>query len=145
MTPSRSTALLLAGDVAALAAFVWLGMRTHATGAQAGSGVRFGLDLLALVVAWLAAGAFTGAFRLTSTSPPWGLLGRTLAAWLLAAPYGLLLRAALLRLATLPVAFVAATLGAGGAMLLLWRVLFIGLSRLRPPAAPAGRPITPLE
>ena len=50
--------------------------------------------------------------------------GRSLTAWLIAAPLALLLRAYLHGQATIIVIFMAITMGLGGAFLLIWRGLY---------------------
>src|SRR5262245_14132083 len=123
-----SPLLLLAGDLACLSAFVLLGLRTHAELAQASALQRFLLNIILLGVAWTAAGLALGAFRL---SPPLSLraaLARTLNTWLVAAPLALLLRALLLRSATILVIFFLITLAVGGALLLFWRAVAVWLA-----------------
>ncbi len=119
--------MLFLGDVACLAAFMLAGMDRHETLFGLHPALRFALNAGPLVIAWAAAGLALRAFRFPMPVRLRTVLGRTLAAWLIAAPLGLLARALLLRSPTLVVIFVLVTLGLGGALLLLWRGLYAGL------------------
>lgn len=124
MLRARSTLLLLLGDTVVLAAFVLVGMRTHNTLAASTALTRFAVLAGPLLLTWLVAATALGAWAV-SAPPRWrAVWGRPLAAWLIAAPLGLLLRALLTGSATLVVPFVLVTLGLGGGLLLAWRILF---------------------
>lgn len=122
--PARPALVLLLGDTLVLLGFVLVGMRTHATLAEANAALRFAVLAGPLLLTWLVAATALGAW---SVAPPLGwrvVWGRPLAAWLMAAPLALLLRALLLGSATLAVPFVLVTLGLGGALLLGWRTVY---------------------
>ena len=123
MTNRSLQALLYLGDVLCLLGFVLVGMRQHDTLAAPDPALRFALNAGPLLLAWTVSGLALGAFRLPSPSLA-VVWRRTLLAWLVAAPAGLLLRAALLGSSILVVAFVLVTLLLGGALLLAWRTLF---------------------
>ncbi len=121
---NRAALILRLGDALALLAFVLVGMGTHATLEAANAAIRFAVLAGPLLLAWFGAAIALGAW---AVAPPvsWrALWGRTLAAWLIAAPLALLLRALLLGSGTLAVPFVLVTLGLGGALLLGWRSLY---------------------
>jgi hypothetical protein len=115
---------LLLGDAVVLVGFVLTGMNTHSTLEMASAPARFAVLAGPLLLAWLAAATALGAWA-GGPGQPWrATLGRPLAAWLIAAPLGLLARALLLQSAVLVVAFALVTLGLGGSLLLLWRVIY---------------------
>jgi hypothetical protein len=136
MTSSRFAWLLLLGDTAALLVFVLLGMRSHETLAQSNALFRLAATAGPLVLAWLPAAAGLRAWRFALPLRWTAVWGRTLLAWLAAAPLGLLLRALLLGNSTLAVAFALVTLGLGGALLLGWRSLALWLAYGRSPRGP---------
>ncbi len=138
MTSRKTAVTLFLGDVVCLAAIVLVGMGRHETFDIAHPALRFAINSLPLVAAWAAAGLGLRAFRFPEPVRLRTVLGRTLAAWLIAAPLGLLARALVLRSATLVVIFVLVTLGLGGALLLLWRGLFGALVLRRPAWRPGG-------
>jgi len=130
----RSAFFLWIGDAVVLAVFVLLGMGTHATLDGPSALARFAAFVVPLLAAWTLAAAGLGALQFL---PPlrWRVIwGRTLAAWLIAAPLALLARALLLGAATVVVAFALVTLALGGGFLLLWRSLYVWLAygRLQP-------------
>lgn len=128
MLSARSALLLWAGDLAVLAVFVLLGLRTHDTLAGPNALLRFAVLAGPLAAAWTLAAAPLGAL---SFAPPlrWRTIwGRTLAAWLIAAPLALLARALLLGAATIVVPFLLVTLALGGGLLLAWRSLALWLA-----------------
>jgi hypothetical protein len=68
-------------------------------------------------------------------------MGRSLNTWLVAAPLGVLLRAALLGRSVIPTPFLAVTLAVGGLFILGWRLLFrLVLARQAGTAEPANKP-----
>jgi len=128
MLTRRSALFLWIGDALLLGAFVLLGMGTHATLGGPSALARFAAFAAPLLGAWTLASAGLGALQFL---PPlrWRVIwGRTLAAWLIAAPLALLARALLLGADTVVVAFTLVTLALGGGLLLLWRSLFIWLA-----------------
>jgi hypothetical protein len=123
--------LLLAGDAACLAAFVFLGLGSHAELANANTGYRFLVNAGPLIVTWGIAAYALGALRWPAAASLRTVWARTLTAWLVAAPLALLVRAQLLGAATLVVIFMLVTLAVGGALLLLWRSVCFWLVRRR--------------
>lgn len=121
MSLSR-TLILAAGDIVVLLLFVLLGQADHST-LNATNPIAGALPTLApLTISWLIVAFALKAFP----RAPQGLLpflARSLLAWLIAAPLGLLLRSLLLdRAVAIP--FLLVTLGLGGLMLLAWRAVF---------------------
>ena len=121
--------LLFAGDLLCLALFVVLGLRSHAELAQAGAFQRFLLNAGPLALAWTAAALAFGLFHLAAPVSRRVLLARTLAAWLIAAPMALVLRALLLGSGAIAVPFLLVTLAVGGSLLLAWRATALWLMR----------------
>ncbi len=135
--PSRAALGLLLGDTLVLVAFVLVGMGNHDTLAQTNAVYRFAVLAGPLLLTWAMAATAQGAW---SIAPPLGwreVWGRTLAAWLMAAPLALLLRALLLGSATLIVPFMLVTLGLGGALLLGWRSVYRWVMARHAAARPA--------
>lgn len=129
----RSTLILLAGDLAALTVFVYIGQRNHETL----DALRLLLNVAAFGVPWVVAAWLVGAFRGYTGEEEsghegrpygWMFMTRSLNAWLIAAPLGVILRALVLGRAVIPTAFALVTLGLGGAFVLGWRLAF-GLLR----------------
>ena len=116
--------ILLLGDLLALIVFVYVGQRDHELIDEATPilGVLWTAGEFALP--WIAAGWLLGAFPRGETWTTRSLLARSLNAWLVAAPLGLLLRAYVLGRAILPTVFVTATLVFGGLLMLGWRLAF---------------------
>lgn len=127
-TVRRAGALvLIAGDLAVTAAFVYIGQIFHQTNAQDGSLWRLGQQTAAFAAAWLPLAWWLGTLP---EAPPRGgralagFLARTLAAWVFAAPLGLMLRAWLMNSATVVMPFAIATLEYGGLFMLGWRLVY---------------------
>lgn len=130
------TAILLAGDLVALLLFILLGQADHGTLNPSNPLSGAFSNVIAFVVPWLIAALVLGAYRGSSPSPELGkFLGTALLAWLVAAPWGMELRAILLDRGSIPVPFFLVTIGVGGAFLLLWRLIFwlVFLRRRRAP------------
>ena len=137
--PTRS-ALLAAGDVAALVLFAAIGRANHGEGDALGAVLATAAPFVA---AWALAAAPSGAFgpEARGRDVPAALLAGA-RAWAFAAPLGLALRAASQGGRAPPLPFVLVTLLAGGGLLLLWR----GLAAVTAPAATRGsRQGSPLE
>lgn len=123
-------AWLLLGDWLALGLFVFLGQLDHDMLGTYGW-PRLATSTLEVALPWTIIAAVTGAYRLPPGVSRRHFLGRSLNAWLVAAPLALLVRAWLHGQATIIVIFFVVMLGLGGAFLLGWRVAFIlWLSRL---------------
>jgi hypothetical protein len=123
--------LFVAGDLLALLAFVYIGQRDH--GLVDAANPLWGVLWTAapFVVVWLPVGIWMDIFPRVVPVNPRSLLIRSLNAWLVAAPLGVILRAFLLGRAVIPTSFLVATLSFGGLFVLGWRLLFVWASRLR--------------
>lgn len=120
-TTTSHTALLAAGDVAAIVAFAALGVRSHASS----GGLLYILETAApFVVSWLAIAPFVGAYRGELLTNPRALVGRTLLAWAVALFPGIALRALIRQSAFPALSFAATTFLIIGVLLLGWRLLF---------------------
>lgn len=122
MSGSRNL-VLAAGDAIALLLFVLIGQADHST-LDASNPILGALpNVAALAIPWLAIAFLLRAFPRGPQRLP-QFLGRSLLAWLLAAPLGLLLRSLLLGRESVPIPFLLVTLAIGGLFLLGWRLLF---------------------
>lgn len=117
---TTSAIVLLAGDWLALALFVFLGQVDHDV-VDVG---RWLMQTVVLAAPWTVVALILNAHRLTEGSALQVFLGRSLLAWLVAAPLGLLLRALVQGQATIVVAFMLVTMGLGGLFLLGWRAVY---------------------
>ncbi len=125
MSRPRPSLPLLLGDAVALTLFVFLGQIDHDLLALP----RLALQSAFLVIPWLLV-----ALALRAAAPAPGdtwrtFLGRSLLAWLVAAPLALLLRALVQGQATIIVAFMLVTLSLGGLFLLTWRTFYLTIHR----------------
>jgi hypothetical protein len=122
ITRGKKAALLLAGDLAMLLLFVYIGQRDHEL-IDANSPV-LGLLLPTAIFAipWFVSGILLGSYD-TDTIPR-SFLARSLNTWLVAAPLAVWLRALVLGRAVVPTSFISAALGFGGLMILGWRLVF---------------------
>jgi hypothetical protein len=114
---------LIAGDLLVLLAFSYIGQREHETVNAARPLLGVLWTAFPFALSWLVSGWLLGAYQVEVGKRPF--LGRSLNAWLVAAPLAILLRAYLLGRAVIPTVFVTAGLGFGGGMMLGWRVLFV--------------------
>jgi hypothetical protein len=118
--------LLAAGDIIALLLFVFIGQADHQTvnaenpigGLLRGSAP--------FVAAWLVTAFLLGAYRAEVWTPR-AMLTRSLSAWFIALPVGVVLRALLLERAVIPTAFVLVAFAFGGLFVIGWRMIFVFL------------------
>ncbi len=129
MPRNKFTPWLLAGDLITLLLFVFIGQRDHEI-ALAGSLPSLLTTTLAVALPWTVAAWLLGALRLPAGDwRPW--FGHVLAAWLIAAPLGLILRALYRGQASIPVPFMLVMIGLGGLFVLAWRALAYWLAGRR--------------
>ena len=119
---------LLAGDALCLSLFVLAGLQTHDSTSPF---IRFILNAGPLILIWTLTAWALGALQLERPLTYRTVLGRALLAWLVAAPLALVLRALLLRAATIVLIFMLVTLGLGGMLLLLWRAAVVWVIKRR--------------
>lgn len=120
MNPRQLNPLLLVGDWVVLALFVFLGQLDHDV-LDIG---RLLMQVVVLAIPWTVASLLLGAQQV-GTGAGWApFMGRTVVAWLVAAPLGLIIRALVQGQATIIVAFMLVTMGLGGLFLLGWRALY---------------------
>lgn len=125
-------ARLLFADWLLLLLFVFLGQRDHGM-SLAGSLPSLLTTTLALALPWTAAAGALGVLRLPAGMSwrPW--LGRAAAAWLIAAPLGLILRALLRGQASIVLPFMLVMLGLGGTLVVGWRAAYYWLRTRQTP------------
>jgi len=109
---------LLAGDWLVILLFVFIGQRDHDM-AVISSLPSLLTTTLAVALPWTAAAWPLGTLRLPGAAMPW--FGRVVAAWLIAAPLGLVIRALLRGQQSIAVPFMLVMLGLGLLFMLVWR------------------------
>jgi hypothetical protein len=129
-TTVRPAWWLALGDVLALGLFVLIGQREHELLGE-GAALRLLLNTLYFAVPWLVAAALLGAYRTGPGASARHFFGRSLNAWLVAGPLGLLLRAYARDIAVIPAIFMLVALSMGGLFLLAWRLLYYLIQRRR--------------
>lgn len=119
----RARWALVIGDVVAVLAFLLGGQTQHST-------VNAGNPLLGLLVlgayyvpVWLLVAWLLDAYP-PAALPLRDFLGRSLNAWLVAAPLATIVRSFGVGTAVIPVPFLLVTLGVGGAIVIGWRLLY---------------------
>jgi hypothetical protein len=117
--------LLLAGDLLALIAFVYIGQRDHELIDPVNPVLGVLITTLEFAAPWLIAGLWLGAFPQAEALSARAFMSRTFNTWLVAAPLGILVRAYVLGRAVVPTVFILATLGFGGLFVIGWRAGFI--------------------
>ncbi len=132
--------VLLFGDALALLLFLVIGEIQHDLLGAPDLVLKVILQFGAFGAAWWAMAWALGALTIQTPFVTWPFLGRSLLAWLFAAPAGVVLRAILLNQAAIVMPFVIAATGFGGLILLGWRVVYALAQtlldrRLRPSAA----------
>lgn len=127
---ARFTVWLWVGDAVCLSLFILAGLQTHDSDSP---WARFALNAGPLIVMWTLSAWALGAFQLEPSPTYRTVLSRTLTAWLVAAPLALMVRALILRAATIVLIFMLVTLGLGGASLLLWRGAVVWSVKRRTP------------
>ncbi len=131
-----SNALLAAGDLLALLAFVLVGQADHQTLSAANPLLGALPNVASLAIPWFVLAFLLRAYPRGASAPALpGFLGRSALAWVIAAPIGLVIRMLLLGRGGIPIPFLLVTLAAGGLFLLGWRLLF-WLILLRPSEKP---------
>lgn len=122
--------ILAAGDIVALLLFVFIGQTDHQT-VNAGNplgGLLYGGA--PFVIAWLVTAFLVGAYR----ADVWNvriMLTRSLTAWFIALPIGIVLRSLLLERSVIPLAFLLVAFAFGGLFVIGWRMAFVLLLRWR--------------
>jgi len=124
---------LLAGDYLIILLFIFIGQRDHDMDILASLPSLFVISI-AVVLPWAAAAIPLGVMRLPeghSAAARWSWFGRVAAAWLIAAPLGVIIRALVRNLTVIPVAFLLVMLGLGVLSILGWRALVYWLAGRR--------------
>ena len=119
-----SSIILLAGDLIALSLFVFIGQRDHETIDPTNPLLGMLPNVVAFAIPWTIAAWWLGALRIDEAFRVAPFFARILNAWLVAAPFGILLRSVFLGRAVIPTIFIVATLGFGALFLLAWRAIF---------------------
>jgi DUF3054 family protein len=125
---SRFAPLVLAsGDLLVLLFFVLAGQREHELVNPDNPLLGLLLTTSEFGLTWLLVGWRLGAFPQDSSLNSRVLLANSLNTWLVSAPLAVLLRAFVIGRAVIPTAFLAVTLGLGGALVLGWRLIYVWL------------------
>ena len=110
---------LIIGDIVIFLIFTFLGRESHVPG-DPNPIVNALPTLLSFLIAWLPIAALGRVYRSAVITNPRSALLRTLIAWLIAGPIGISVRAVVLSRPSIPLPFVAVTLGFVGTLLLVW-------------------------
>lgn len=135
MNSRRLATILIAGDLVVLLIFVIIGRMSHdMTSSTIDSGIITGATL---IVPWL---IMVFAVKALPGADLRQFILRSLTAWLIAVPLGLIARALMLGSNVISVPFMLTTLALGGASVFGWRLLFaaIWLRRTQPTVAPSN-------
>ncbi|MBI5565697.1 MAG: DUF3054 domain-containing protein [Chloroflexi bacterium] len=125
MTPSsrRNTLILVSGDLAVFVMFALVGRETHAS-SDPNLIVNALPTLMPFVLIWLLVSVPMGVYRPNVYRVTPLTIIRTLAAWIVAGPIALYVRALLLARTAIPVPFIIVTMSLNGVLLLAWHVFF---------------------
>jgi Protein of unknown function (DUF3054) len=123
-------AIFLIGDALALLLFVFIGERDHGI-ADSQPVLRLFLTAGFFYLPWVIAAWLLDAFPTGMQDGLRILLGRSLNAWLIAAPLGALLRSFANGTGVILSPFLAVTLVVGGCFMLGWRCIFALINRRR--------------
>ncbi len=118
--------ILAVGDVLVLGLFVLLGERDHAI-SDPQPVLRWFITTAEFALPWLIAAWALGTYRADITTRTF--LGKTVTAWLIAAPLGALLRSFVNGSGAIASTFLVVTLVVGGAMVIAWRWIYARLAR----------------
>ena len=119
----RNTTILLSGDLAIFVMFALVGRETHAS-SDPNLVVNALPTLMPFVLIWILVSVPMGVYRpKVYRFVPLTII-RTLAAWIVAGPIALYVRALLLARTAIPVPFVIVTMGLNGVLLLAWHIFF---------------------
>lgn len=129
MEKQRGSAVLLAGDLATLIAFIYIGQRDHDLVDPVNPLLGMLMPAAVFALPWVITGLVLGAYDAGDQISLGRAMSRSLNTWLVAAPLGLLLRALVLGRAVIPTVFIMAALGFGGLMILGWRLVFFAARR----------------
>ncbi len=121
-------AVLLVGDVLALALFVLLGERDHAI-ADPQPVLRWLVTTAEFAVPWVMVAFILGAYAQGLSLKTF--IGRSVNAWFVAAPLGLLLRSFVNGEGVIISIFMVVAMCIGGCLLMAWRLIFRWLWRGR--------------
>ncbi len=113
----------MAGDLAIFVMFALVGRETHAS-SDPNLIVNALPTLMPFVLIWLLVSVPMGVYRPNVYRLTPLTIIRTLAAWIVAGPIALYVRALLLARTAIPVPFVIVTMGLNGVLLIVWHVFF---------------------
>jgi len=118
-----NTLILIAGDLAIFVVFVLVGRETHAAG-DPNLIINALPTLLPFVLIWFLIAIPIGVLRPNEYRVMRLTTIRTLAAWIIAGPIAIYVRALLLGRTAVPWQFVAVTMGLNAVLLLTWHMFF---------------------
>lgn len=120
-TYRTSVSLLAAGDFLCFMIFAAIGRRSHGEAAGLTALLQIFLTALPFLAAWFLVAPLVGAFKSDVVAAPRKMALRTLIAWLIAWPIGLLLRGIFVDHAVPPLTFAVIVLVFNAAILQVWR------------------------
>lgn len=124
---------LLVGDLIVLVLFVFVGQRDHDMNIVGSLPTLF-TTTLAVALPWALVAWLMGVLVLPGRGERSAWLAQVVAAWLITAPLGLVLRAALHGQKQIIVMFMLVLLGLGGLTMFVWRAAVVWWAERRPPA-----------
>ena len=124
--PLTLAVLLAAGDFLMIGLFVLLGERDHAI-SDPQPVLRWLITTLEFALPWFIVAWLTGIYQTGHTTRT--RLGKTITAWLIAAPLGALLRSFVNGSGAIASTFLVVTLVVGCALLLVWHAVYLWLAR----------------
>jgi hypothetical protein len=113
----------MSGDLAVFVMFALVGRETHAS-SDPNLIVNALPTLMPFVLIWLLVSVPMGVYRPNVYRVTPLTIIRTLAAWIVAGPIALYVRALLLARTAIPVPFIIVTMGLNGVLLIAWHVFF---------------------
>ncbi|WP_276271464.1 DUF3054 domain-containing protein [Haloarcula litorea] len=125
---STRSAVLAAGDLVAILLFVGAGELQHGYNPVVDTG-RYAGTLAPFLVGWVLAATLVGAYRADVLSNPFRLVGLTVGGWVVAVVIAQALRATALFHGGAALTFALVSIGVGGVLLTLWRVVALLLLR----------------
>jgi len=126
----RISWIIILGDVILLLLFAYGGEVSHELFYPDSLALSVLHAALPFALAWFPVAFILGALADPRGSRPMDGIARTVGAWLIAAPLGIVVRGWLINRAVIPMAFLLVTYAMGLALFVSWRLIFIFVAKL---------------